>query len=64
MTLISFNNASAQTKAATDVSKQPQFRFMLEQFADLKIMRYKLDGFDKLSLNQKKLVYYLYQSAL
>ena len=27
-------------------------------------MRYKLDGFDQLSLNRKLLIYYLYQAAL
>ena len=40
------------------------FKFLVEQFADLKIMRYQVPGFDSLSLNQKKLVYYLSQAAL
>ncbi|MBK6963121.1 MAG: dihydrofolate reductase [Bacteroidales bacterium] len=41
-----------------------EFRFLLEQFADLKIMRYRVPGFDLLTLKQKMLVYYLSQAAL
>jgi dipeptidyl-peptidase-3 len=35
-----------------------------ERFADLEVIHYKITDFDKLSLEQKKLVYYLYQAAL
>jgi dipeptidyl-peptidase III len=41
-----------------------EFKYLLEQFADLKIMRYQVPGFDSLSLQQKKLVYYLSQATL
>lgn len=44
--------------------KQDNFKYLTEQFADLRIQRYKVDGFDNLPLKQKKLVYYLYQAAL
>ncbi|MHC1774863.1 MAG: dihydrofolate reductase [Lentimicrobium sp.] len=44
--------------------RSEEFRFLLEQFADLKIMRYRVPGFDMLSLKQKMLVYYLSQAAL
>lgn len=33
-------------------------------FADLQVLQYQVNGFDKLSLDQKKLVYYLYEAAL
>ena len=46
-------------------AEQPDtFKFMTEQFADLKILRYKVPGFDTLSLNRKKLLYYLSQAAI
>lgn len=45
-------------------NKQDDFKYLLEQFADLKIMRYQVPGFDKLTLKQKELVYYLSQAAL
>jgi dipeptidyl-peptidase-3 len=33
-------------------------------FADVQILTYDIPGFEKLSLNQKKLVYYLYEAGL
>ncbi len=41
-----------------------QFKFLTEQFADAKILRYQVPGFETLTLQQKKLVYYLSQAAL
>ncbi|MBN2486348.1 MAG: dihydrofolate reductase [Bacteroidales bacterium] len=41
-----------------------EFNFVVEQFADLRILRYQVPGFEDLSLNQKKLIYYLSQAAL
>lgn len=55
------------TKTTPTENKMPQtedFKFLLEQFADLKIMRYQVPGFEELSLQQKKLVYYLSEAAL
>lgn len=40
------------------------FKYVTEQFADLRIQRYKVPGFDTLPLKQKELIYYLYQAAL
>jgi len=40
------------------------FPFMVEQFADLKILRYQLPGWESLSLDEQKLVYYLTQAGL
>ncbi len=40
------------------------FNYVAEQFADIKILRYKVPGFDQLSLQQKKYVYYLTQAGL
>ncbi len=41
-----------------------EFKYLIEQFADLKIMRYQIPGFDELTLQQKTLVYYLSEAAL
>lgn len=40
------------------------FKYLSEQFADLRILRYQVPGFDELSLNQKQLIYYLSEAAL
>lgn len=40
------------------------FSYTVEQFADLQILRYRVTGFEQLSLRQKQLIYYLSQAAL
>ena len=40
------------------------FDYSVEQFADLQILRYRVPGFEDLSLRQKELVYYLTEAAL
>jgi len=42
----------------------PEFKYLTEQFADLKILRYRVPGFNDLTARRKELVYYLYQAAL
>ncbi len=44
--------------------KIENFPYIVEQFADLQILRYQVPGFEELSLRQKELVYYLTQAAL
>ena len=41
-----------------------KFDYTVEQFADLQILRYRVPGFEALSLKQKELVYYLTEAAL
>ncbi len=40
------------------------FQWQTEQFADLRILRYQVPGWEKLSLQQKKLAYFLTQAGL
>ncbi len=40
------------------------FSYNDEQFADLQMLRYKVDGFEQLSISRKKLIYYLSEAAL
>ncbi len=53
-----------QDKPATSTAGTDDFVWSTESFADKKIIRYQVPGFDKLSLDQKKLVYYLTQAGL
>ena len=41
-----------------------KFNYQDERFADLQMLRYRLNGFEKLSLQQKTLVYYLSKATL
>ena len=45
-------------------TEEKAFEFFSEQFDDIKILRYQIPGFDQLSLQQKKYVYYLNQAGL
>ena len=40
------------------------FNYQDERFADLQLLRYRLNGFERLTLKQKTLVYYLSQATL
>ena len=54
--LISCNNQK--------IENQQEFKFLTEQFADLKMIRYQVPGFENLDLRQKKLIYFLSQASL
>lgn len=43
---------------------QDDFQYSVDRFADIEILRYKVNNFDELTLDQKLLVYYLSEAAL
>ena len=46
-------------------TKEPgQFDYIVDNFADIQVLRYKVPEFDSLSLQQKQLVYHLTEAAL
>lgn len=59
----------ADTKKGADevaqvTEQQQEFEYLADQFADIKIIRYQIPGFEELSLQEQKLVYYLTQAGL
>lgn len=40
------------------------FNYVVDRFADIEVLRYKVPGFEDLSLNQKKLIYYLTEAGI
>jgi len=54
------------TEVVTEVKKKvaTDFDYTVEQFADIKVLRYQIHGFDALTLKEQKLVYYLTQAGL
>jgi len=46
------------------MSMSENFNYIVEQFADLQLLRYRVAGFENLSLWQKELIYYLSEAAL
>ena len=53
-----------EQKVETQETTEEEFLWTTEQFADLKIIRYQIPGFEQLTLDQKKLAYYLTQAGL
>lgn len=51
-----------EIKKTTETKKE--FNYVVEQFADIKVLRYQIPGFEALTLKEKKLVYYLTQAGL
>lgn len=47
-----------------DYDSNQKFPYMVEQFADLKVLRYQIPGWENLTLKEQKLVYYLTQAGL
>lgn len=52
-------SGNASAKAKTEA-----FNYQVDQFADIKILRYQIPGFEDLTLKEQKLVYYMTQAGL
>ncbi len=69
MILASCGTESTATTSEQEINSKPTTNSSLpngtvDRFADIQVLRYDIVGFDKLSLDQKKLVYYLSQAGL
>src|SRR5690606_18676908 len=51
-------------KATEKAIVEDTFNYNVEQFADVKVLRYRIPDWDKLTLKEQKLVYYLTQAGL
>lgn len=59
MTILGSMFGAVQTATAAD-----EFKYTDEQFADIQMLRYKVHGFERLTLRQQTLIYYLQEAAL
>lgn len=64
LTMILSLSAMGVGGAATANAQTDNFNYTNEQFADIQMLRYKVEGFEKLSLRQKTLIYHLSEAAL
>lgn len=58
--LLTLNSCGEQATPVQETS----FDFNVDQFADVKVLRYQIPGFEDLTLNEQKLVYYMTQAGL
>ena len=56
---------NAQVVKTTDAktAQNNPFEYVVEQFADIKVLRYQIPGWENLTLKEQKLVYYLAQAG-
>ncbi|MBN4061866.1 dihydrofolate reductase [Bacteroidales bacterium AH-315-I05] len=54
----------AEKAAKKAETPKDDFAYQTEQFADIRMLRYKVPGFDELKKKHKRLLYYLYEAAL
>lgn len=63
---ISCNEEKKNTEPTTETTEAVStdtFNFNVEQFADIKVLRYQIPGWEDLTLKEQKLVYYLTQAG-
>ena len=61
--LIACGAAVSMAACGNGASQEDSFRYLIDEFADIKIMRYRIPGWDSLSLQQKQYVYHLGEAA-
>ena len=61
--MIAFTGLAAAMVSCTDKAAEKEFKYLVDEFADLKIMRYQVPGWDGLTLQQKEYVYHLAEAA-
>lgn len=58
------NKTKTEKEPVVQTDQEVDFDYEADRFADIRVLRYKINGFDNLTLNQKKLAYYLTQAGL
>jgi len=58
------NDKAEKLTTQEEPKVETAFNFNVEEFADIKILRYQIPGWEKLTLKEQKLVYYLTQAGL
>ena len=58
------DNKPEKDVAQVENATSTEFDYNVESFGDVKVLRYQIPGWDKLTLKEQKLVYYLTQAGL
>ena len=54
----------ALTLSSSAMAQNNNFNYIVDRFADIEVLRYKVPEFENLSLQQKKLIYHLTEAAI
>ena len=58
------HDKSEKTNVDVSATKESDFNYKVDEFADVKVLRYRIPDWEKLTLKEQKLVYYLTQAGL
>lgn len=61
--LITLASAAGVMACSQGEKKSSNFKYLIDEFADIKIMRYQIPGWDNLSFKQKEYLYHLSEAA-
>lgn len=64
MAITAIGLAACTSQTGGDTQETTDFEYANERFADLQMLRYKVEGFENLTLNQKLLIYHLSEAAM
>ncbi len=64
LSMVTMISNSCKNVKQPEAEAKDDFKYFVEQFDDMRVLRYKLPGFENLSLRQKTYLYYLSQAAL
>lgn len=57
------NSVNDSTAVVNTEPSDKDFKYEVEKFADVRILRYRIPGFETLTPKQKEMLYYLYQAS-
>ena len=61
--LACLTSLTTDVKAQQNNEKETEFKYVIDEFADIKVMRYQIPGWEELSLSQQEYLYYLSEAA-
>lgn len=61
--LACLTSLTTDVKAQKNNEKETQFKYVIDEFADIKVMRYQIPGWEDLTLKQQEYLYYLSEAA-
>ena len=62
--IMPFALAAATIVSCKHATPDPEIDYTVDRFADIEVLRYTVPDFDSLSLDQKKLIYFLQEAAI
>ena len=61
--MICFAGVAAVAAGCAGKAQESEFKYLVDEFADLKVMKYEVPGWDELTLQQKEYIYHLGEAS-